>query len=94
MNELHIANGPEGIKARIDTIFRKLPYFMPWIWELIALAKAEGIEITKDEAEAYLDELHNIELDQEKLEKVAGGMKIVVIKTCDNKLSLPRPGYD
>jgi hypothetical protein len=50
--------------------------------------------ITKDEAEAYLDELHNIELDQEKLEKVAGGMKIVVIKTCDNKLSLPRPGYD
>jgi len=62
--------------------------------ELIALAKTEGMEITKDEAEAYLDELHNIELDQEKLEKVAGGMKIAVIKTCDNKLSLPRPGYD
>ena len=62
--------------------------------ELIALAKTSGMEITKDEAEAYLDELHNIELDQEKLEKVAGGMKIVVIKTCENKLSLPRPGYD
>ena len=62
--------------------------------ELIYLAKTGGMEITKDEAEAYLDELHNIELDQEKLEKVAGGMKIVVIKTCDNKLSLPRPGYD
>ena len=62
--------------------------------ELIALAKKAGIEVTKSEAEAYLDELHNIELDQEKLEKVAGGMKIVVIKTCENKLSLPRPGYD
>ena len=62
--------------------------------ELIALAKAAGIDITKDEAEAYLAELHNMELDQEKLEKVAGGMKIVVIKTCENKLSLPRPGYD
>ena len=48
--------------------------------ELIYLAKTGGMEITKDEAEAYLDELHNIELDQEKLEKVAGGMKIVVIK--------------
>lgn len=43
MNELHIANGPEGIKARIDTIFRKLPYFMPWIWELIALAAILGL---------------------------------------------------
>ena len=62
--------------------------------ELIALAKEEGIEITKAEAEAYLDELENVELDQEALEKVAGGMKIAVIKTCDNKLSLPRPGYD
>ena len=41
--------------------------------ELVALAKTSGMEITKDEAEAYLDELHNIELDQEKLEKVAGG---------------------
>ena len=62
--------------------------------ELIELAKKTGIEITKEQAEAYLEELHNIELDQEKLEKVAGGMKIVVIKTCENKLSLPRPGYD
>ena len=62
--------------------------------ELIALAKIKGIEITKAEAEAYLDELQDFELDQEKLEKVAGGMKIAVIKTCDNKLSLPRPGYD
>ena len=41
--------------------------------ELIALAKAEGIEITKAEAEAYLDELGNMELDDKALDKVAGG---------------------
>lgn len=45
MNELHIANGPEGIKARIDTIFRKLPYFMPWIWELFVLAAILGLAV-------------------------------------------------
>ena len=41
--------------------------------ELIALAKTEGIEITKEEAEAYLDELQNVELDNAVLDKVAGG---------------------
>ena len=41
--------------------------------ELIALAKTEGIEITKEEAEAYLEELENFELDAEELDKVAGG---------------------
>ena len=41
--------------------------------ELIALAKTEGIEITKAEAEAYLDELQNVELDNAVLDKVAGG---------------------
>ena len=44
--------------------------------ELIALAKTEGMEITKDEAEAYLDELQNVEIDSETLEKVAGGFHI------------------
>lgn len=43
--------------------------------ELIALAKAEGFEITKAEAEAYLTELENIELDKAELENVAGGGK-------------------
>lgn len=42
MNELHIANGPEGIKARIDTIFRKLPLFMPWVWEMIVIMAIIG----------------------------------------------------
>ena len=41
--------------------------------ELIALARTEGIEITKAEAEAYLAELDNIELDSKVLDKVAGG---------------------
>ena len=41
--------------------------------ELIALAKKGGIEITKAEAEAYLDELQDFELDPETLKKVAGG---------------------
>ena len=41
--------------------------------ELIALAKAEGYEITKAEAEAYMVELENCELDEKALDKVAGG---------------------
>ena len=41
--------------------------------ELIALAKAGGYEITKEEAEAYLAELADVELDDKQLKKVAGG---------------------
>ena len=41
--------------------------------ELMALAKAEGFAITKDEAEAYLTELADVELDEKQLTKVAGG---------------------
>ena len=41
--------------------------------ELVALAKAEGYDITKEEAEAYLTELENCELDRQELDKVAGG---------------------
>ena len=42
--------------------------------ELIALAKAEGYELTKDEAEAYMAEMADFELDKELLEKAAGGV--------------------
>ena len=42
--------------------------------ELIALAKSKGIEVTKEEAEAYLAELDDYELDGEDLKQVAGGM--------------------
>ena len=41
--------------------------------ELMALAKAEGIELTKEEAEAYMAELEDFELDEATLSKVAGG---------------------
>ena len=42
--------------------------------ELIALAKTEDIEITKEEAEAYMAEMDNMELDEDALDNVAGGM--------------------
>ena len=41
--------------------------------ELIELAKEAGIELTIEEAQAYLDELENMELDKGTLDKVAGG---------------------
>ena len=41
--------------------------------ELMRLAKAEGYELTKDEAEAYLAEFADVELDDETLKKAAGG---------------------
>ena len=40
--------------------------------ELMAAAKAEGIELTQEEAEAYLDESQCLELDDETLAKVSG----------------------
>ena len=43
--------------------------------ELIALAKAEGYELTKDEAEAYLAEMEDFELDEAALTKAAGGSR-------------------
>ena len=41
--------------------------------ELIALAKAGGYEITKEEAGAYMAELADYDLDGEKLQAIAGG---------------------
>ena len=41
--------------------------------ELIALAKKAGITITKEEADAYLAELADFELNSKALDKVAGG---------------------
>ena len=43
--------------------------------ELIALAEVEGIELTKEEAEAYLAELDDFELDDAMLKNVAGGIQ-------------------
>ena len=41
--------------------------------ELIALAKTGGVELTKEEAEAYMAELDDFELDDWRLKMVAGG---------------------
>ena len=41
--------------------------------ELMAAAKAGGIELTKEEAEAYLTEMSDVELDAATLKQVAGG---------------------
>ena len=46
--------------------------------ELIALAKLGGYEITKEEAEVYLKELEDYELDEEVLQHVAGGSNFYV----------------
>lgn len=54
--------------------------------QLIALAKASGTELTKAEAEAYLDELQNIELDINALDKVAGGSYDCSNKNCSDRV--------
>ena len=41
--------------------------------ELMKLAETEGYSLTKDEAEAFLAELGDVELGEEALEKAAGG---------------------
>ena len=41
--------------------------------ELMVLAKSEGYDITKEQAQAFLDEFADRELDDEMLNKVAGG---------------------
>ena len=43
--------------------------------ELIALAKTGGIELTKEEAEAYMAELADFELEENQRKQVAGGVK-------------------
>lgn len=50
--------------------------------ELLALAKSEGVEITKEEAKAYIEELSDIELDEEMLKSVAGGEGLCYMEDC------------
>ena len=50
--------------------------------ELIELAKTAGCEITKEEAEAYLAEMKDLELDDERLKNVAGGRDICYTDGC------------
>ena len=41
--------------------------------ELMALAKANGFDLSREEAEAYMAEMADVELDEEQLKKAAGG---------------------
>ena len=41
--------------------------------DLIEYARTEGVELTKAEAEAYMTELTDVELDEAALKKIAGG---------------------
>ena len=53
--------------------------------ELMELAKSEGIELTKEEAEAYLAEFEDFELDSAQLKQVAGGECVYHNPNCPNK---------
>ena len=56
--------------------------------DLVALAKANGITLTKEEAEAYLAELENMELDSADLDKVAGGSRVCyAVDNCASKMT-------
>ena len=55
--------------------------------ELIELAKKAGIEITKEQAEAYIEELENVELDEAALEKIAGGDSYLKCSHCSRVCS-------
>ena len=50
--------------------------------ELMALAKSEEIELTKDEAEAYMAELADVELDGKEMKNVAGGTCYMADEPC------------
>ena len=55
--------------------------------ELIELAKKAGIELTTEQAQAYLDELENVELDEAALEKIAGGDSYLKCSHCSRVCS-------
>ena len=57
--------------------------------ELMALAKAEGIELTKEEAEAYMAEMEDVELNEEALKNVAGG--VCYMAACNDDCSAKTP---
>ena len=57
--------------------------------ELMELAKAEGVELTKEEAEAYMAEMEDVELNEEALKNVAGG--VCYMATCNDDCSAKTP---
>ncbi len=54
--------------------------------ELIALAKTGGFEMTKEEAESYMEELSDFELDDIALKNIAGGNKCYMRTPLDDMM--------
>ena len=52
--------------------------------ELLALAEKEGVALTREEAEGYLEELSSVELSAEEIDEAAGGRK-----KCNGRKSCP-----
>ena len=59
--------------------------------QLLELAEAEGYEMTRDEAEAYIAEMADYELDDETLKSAAGGETCWTLKC--QKHRPPCPSY-
>lgn len=59
--------------------------------KLMELAEAEGYEMTRDEAEAYIAEMADYELDDETLKSAAGGETCWTLKC--QKHQNPCPSY-
>ena len=57
--------------------------------ELMELAKAEGVELTKEEAETYMAEMADVELDSDALKNVAGG--VCYMAACNDDCSAKTP---
>ena len=56
--------------------------------ELLALAKSQDYEMTREEAEAYMAELEDYELDEEAMKAVAGGRACYAVDGCPMKINL------
>ena len=56
--------------------------------ELMAYAKTEGVEISKEEAEAYFAELQDLELDDAMLENAAGGGLFEYVRDTNKKIAI------
>ena len=54
--------------------------------ELVALAKTVGYEMTKEEAESYMTELSDFELDGIALKNIAGGNKCYMRTPLDDMM--------
>ena len=53
--------------------------------ELVKLAKTEGIEMTVEQAEAYLSEMEEIDLSSEQMKQVAGGSSATCWTACESQ---------